>query len=80
MLSTHIFKVKSKGKEVTVHSFLTLGLDESEWSTSPPPAALPPVLIKWEAGWAPETVWTFGEREILLSLPGYEPQIVHPVA
>jgi hypothetical protein len=32
-----------------------------------------------EVGWAPESVWTFGEDENLLLLTGFEPQIVQSV-
>ena len=46
------------------------------------PAALPreknPVSVEWEAGWAPEPVWTV--LKSLLSLPGFEPRTVQPTA
>jgi hypothetical protein len=42
--------------------FFTSTLDEGEWSASRPgsftPGKSPPVPIGWEAGWAPEPVWT----------------------
>jgi hypothetical protein len=40
------------------------------------PAPLPPVPYELEAGYAPLTTWTFGEKIIFLSLPGVEPRIV----
>jgi hypothetical protein len=49
------------------------------------PAALPQgneplVPIAYEAGWAPERVWTRRWREKLLAPPGLEPPIIQPVA
>jgi hypothetical protein len=52
------------GVEVQIHEFLTLALDESEWSTARP----------WERqqpGWAPKTVWTRW-RSPSLQLTGIE--------
>jgi len=45
-----------------LHAFLTLTLDESEWSASRPgrftQGKEPPVSIAEEAGCSPEPVWT----------------------
>jgi hypothetical protein len=37
------------------------------------PQDITPVPIEKEAGWAPKSTWIFGEKENLLSLPGFEP-------
>jgi hypothetical protein len=44
------------------------------------PAALPPVLIGWEAGRAPEQVWTLLRREKSLALAGSRTPAVQPIA
>jgi hypothetical protein len=49
-------------EEYSSYTFLTLALDESEWSASRPgrtlsPGKGPPVPVGKEAGWAPELVW-----------------------
>ena len=41
--------------------------------------ALPPVYIKYEAGWVSEMVPRFGREKNLLSLPGYDPRTVQLV-
>jgi hypothetical protein len=62
------------------HSFSTSALDGGEWSASRPGRALvpekgPPVPIVQEAEWAPESVWTQGLQEKILSpLPEIEPR------
>jgi hypothetical protein len=71
-----------KAAEAHIHSFLTLTLDENEWSAShsgfmPGQTAL--IAIKWNAGWLLEPVWAFLIK-YKLPLPGFEPQILQPVA
>jgi hypothetical protein len=50
------------GVDVKTHVFLTSALVGGEWSASRPdsftPGENPPVPIGYEAGWAPEPVWT----------------------
>jgi hypothetical protein len=41
-----------------------------------PPGKEPPVTIGYEAGWAPEPVWTLWRREKSLSLLETEPQFL----
>jgi hypothetical protein len=60
------------------YSFTTSALDGSEWSASRPGRVLsprkgPPVPIGYEAGWAPEPVWTQRLEEKSFALPGIEP-------
>ena len=38
------------------------------------------VPTEQEAGWAPEPVWMLVEEETLLTLPGFKPHTVQPVA
>jgi hypothetical protein len=50
-------------KRYSSYSLLTSSVIGGEWSALRPGRALPPrkgpaVLIVWEAGWAPELVWT----------------------
>jgi branched-subunit amino acid ABC-type transport system permease component len=50
------------GRRYSPYSFLTLALDEGEWSVSYPSCALPQqkglaVLIGLEAGWASKLFW-----------------------
>jgi hypothetical protein len=47
-----------KGSGVIVPTFLTSALGQLHAS-----AALPLVSIRWEAGWAPDSVWTLRNRE-----------------
>jgi hypothetical protein len=55
------------GMEVYLHAFLTSVLDGGEGSTSRPGRVLSeitaPVPIGYEAGWAPELVWTWQQRQ-----------------
>jgi len=37
------------------------------------------LTIEWQAGWAAERVWGFGEEKYFLPLPGVEPWTVQPV-
>jgi hypothetical protein len=50
-------------------SFLTLALDVGDWTSLRrgrlPSEKEPPIPIGWEAGWAPEQVWTIWKRESL---------------
>ena len=41
-----------------------------------PPAHEPSVPTEWEAGWAPEPVWTLWRTENFLLLLGIEPRIL----
>jgi hypothetical protein len=41
-----------------------------------PPGKAPPESIRWEAGWAPESVWGCGEEKNLFPLPGSDPQFL----
>jgi hypothetical protein len=56
-----------------IHFFFTSALVRGEWSASRyirlPPGIEFPVPIRWEAGWAPESVWTVLR---ILTLPGLE--------
>jgi hypothetical protein len=45
------------------YSYTTSALDGGEWSASRPGRTLPPVPIRYEAGWAPELVWMQGLEE-----------------
>jgi hypothetical protein len=50
-----------RGVEVYLYSFFNLGARRSGWSTPRPvrfTTGKNPVPIVWEAGWAPEPVWT----------------------
>ena len=57
---------------------LNLTLDGNNWSTSQTSSLSPrkenPVLVEYEAGWAPETVWTFWGREKSLTSAGIRTQ------
>jgi hypothetical protein len=58
---------------------LTSALDEGGWSTSCPGRFTPrkdPVLIVWDAGWAPGPVWKVTEN---LAPLGFDPRTVQPV-
>jgi hypothetical protein len=50
-----------EGAEVWLHSFLSSVQDGGERSASSPlplyPRERTPVIIEWEAGWAPEPDW-----------------------
>jgi hypothetical protein len=39
-----------------------------------PQGKVPPVIIRLEAGWAPESVWDCGENSLLV--PGIEPRFL----
>jgi hypothetical protein len=56
-------QVPREREKYSSYSFLTSALDGGEWSASRPGRALAPgkgpaFLIVYEAGWAPELVWT----------------------
>jgi hypothetical protein len=60
--------------------FLTSSLDEGEWSASHTGSFTrgkePPVPVVYEAGWAPESVWTLWSGEISLAenrTPAFQP-------
>jgi hypothetical protein len=38
-----------------------------------------PVILMLGNRWASEAVWAFWRREKVVLLPGFEPQITHPV-
>jgi len=60
-------KKAQKGVEKYLFSFLNLGARWGVWSTPRPGRFTPgkdPVLIVWEAGWAPAPVWTDAENLI----------------
>ena len=50
------------GVEVYLHSFLTLALDEGEWSNYPP-GKPPPMPTEYKTRWALDSVWTVWKRE-----------------
>jgi hypothetical protein len=65
-------------------SYLTSALDGGEWSAlrpdrSLPPGKGPPVSIGYEAGWAPEPVWTQVLEEKSSAPVGDRTPIVQPV-
>jgi hypothetical protein len=62
------------GEEVELHAFLIWALDRGEWLASRS-GCFTLVPIWWEAGWAPEPVWTRWREEKVpsLPLPGIEP-------
>ena len=60
---------------------LTSALYGGGWSAQRPCRFTPgkdPVLILWEAGWAPGPVWTGAEN--FVPLPGFDLRTVQPVA
>jgi hypothetical protein len=64
------------------YSYLTSALGRGEWSAARPSRALPsgkgpPVPIGYDAGWAPEPVWTQGLEEKFSAPVG--DRIVQPV-
>jgi hypothetical protein len=50
--------------------------DQLHASAALPPGEEHPVPIGYESGWAPEPVWTYGEKKNLFPLPGIEPQFL----
>jgi hypothetical protein len=64
------------------YSFLASAIDGGEWSTSRPGRSSPmgkglPVLIRLEAGWASEMVWTMRLDEKSFTSAGDETPVVH---
>jgi hypothetical protein len=73
-----------RGGIYSFYLYLTSALDGGEWSASRPGRALPPgkgrpVPIGYEAGWAPEPVWTRGPEEQSSVPIGDRTPIVQPV-
>jgi len=40
----------------------------------------PLIPTEKEAGWSPQSVWTFWRRDKFVALPAVEPWIIHPAA
>jgi len=70
------------GVKVQLHMFLTSPLDVNEWLASHPgcnPGEYPPNTHQYDARWATQAVWRFGEKIHLMLLLGIEPQFLrHP--
>jgi len=66
--------------EVLLPSFLTLALDETEWSSSRSGRFISDIHLI--GGWVgtQERVWMLGRTNNLLSLPKLEPRTVQAVA
>jgi hypothetical protein len=73
-----------RGVEIQLHTFLTLALDGGEWSAShpshftPEKRALVPTIK--EAGWNPELVWTWWQREKFLVLARIRTLVIQLIA
>jgi hypothetical protein len=71
------------GVDVQIHSVLTSALVGGEWSASHAPTALPPVPIRQEVGWTPQSRSGRREEEKILDLTGTrnsEPSVVQHIA
>jgi hypothetical protein len=89
----HTYKVKQSRytpwkrlgeRRYSSYSFTTSALDGGEWSASRPDRALlpgkgPPVPIRQEAGWVPESVWTQRLQEKSFAPAGDRTPIAQPV-